>query len=69
MICILCYVLQMSHLLLDDSFAQLWHSLIQIHEVVTWNGFHFTGVPCQELICGISCLLNVIETISCVVQR
>ncbi len=23
----------------DDSFAHSWHSLSQIHEVVTWNGF------------------------------
>ena len=51
----------------DDSFT---HSLSQFHEMVTWNGyFHLTGVSCQEIICGISCLLNVFETISCVVQR
>lgn len=53
----------------DDSFAHSWHSLNQLHEVVTWNGFQLTGVPCQELISGMSCLLNVFETISCVVQR
>ena len=23
----------------DDSFAHSWHSLNQVHEVVTWNGF------------------------------
>ena len=25
-------------LCLDDSFAHSWHSLIQIHEVVLWQG-------------------------------
>ena len=30
----------------DDSFAHSWHSLSQIHEVVTWDGFQLTGVPC-----------------------
>ena len=49
---------------LDDSFAHSW-----LHEVVTWNGFQLTRVPCQESICGITSLLNVFETISCVVQR
>ena len=24
-----------------------WHSLCELHEVVTWNGFLFTGVPCR----------------------
>jgi hypothetical protein len=33
-------------LCLDDSFAHAWHSLNQLHEVVTWNGFQLTGVPC-----------------------
>lgn len=43
----------------DDSFAQFfWHSLGEIHEVVTWNDFQLTVVPCQELIFGISCILN-----------
>ena len=32
-------------LFLDDSFAQSWHSLNQLHEVVTWNAFKLTGVP------------------------
>jgi hypothetical protein len=31
---------------LDDSFAHSWHSLNQLHEVVTWNAFQLTGVPC-----------------------
>ena len=31
---------------LDDSFARSWHSLNQLHEVVTWNAFELTGVPC-----------------------
>jgi hypothetical protein len=31
---------------LDDSFAHAWHSLNQLHEVVTWNAFQLTGVPC-----------------------
>ena len=33
-------------LCLDDSFAQSCHSLNQLHEVVTWNAFQLTGVPC-----------------------
>ena len=33
-------------LCLDDSFAHAWHSLTQLHEVVTWNAFQLTGVPC-----------------------
>ena len=48
-----------------DTFEHCWHSLNQLHEVVTWNGFQLSGVPCLELISGISCL-NVFETISCV---
>ena len=32
-------------LFLDDSFALSWHSLNQLHEVVTWNAFQLTGVP------------------------
>lgn len=31
----------------DDSFANSWPSLNQLHEEVTWNVFHFAGVPCQ----------------------
>jgi hypothetical protein len=30
----------------DDSFAHSWHSLNQLHEVVTWNAYQLTGVPC-----------------------
>ena len=33
-------------LCLDDSFAHSWHSLNQLHDVVTWNAFQLTGVPC-----------------------
>ena len=33
-------------LCLDDSFAHSWHSFNQFHEVVTWNAFQLTGVPC-----------------------
>ena len=33
-------------LCLDDKFAHSWHSLNQLHEVVTWNAFQLTGVPC-----------------------
>ena len=54
-------------LCLDDSFANSWHSLNQLHEVVTWNAFQLTGVPCSQLFCGISFLLNAFEPISCVV--
>ncbi|CAJ0947471.1 unnamed protein product [Ranitomeya imitator] len=31
----------------DDCFADSQHSLDELQEVVTGNGFHFTGVPCQ----------------------
>jgi hypothetical protein len=33
-------------LCLDESFAHSWHSLNQLHEVITWNAFQLTGVPC-----------------------
>ena len=33
-------------LCLDSSFVHTWHSLNQLHEVVTWNAFQLTGVPC-----------------------
>ena len=33
-------------LCLEDSFAHSWHYLNQLHEVVTWNVFQLTGVPC-----------------------
>jgi hypothetical protein len=33
-------------LCLDDSFAHSWHSLNQLYELVTWNAFQLTGVPC-----------------------
>ena len=29
-----------------DSFAHSWHSLNQLHDVVTCNAFQLTGVPC-----------------------
>lgn len=48
-----------------------WHThgiSQQINEVVTWNGFQFQTVPCQELISAISCLLNVFQTITCLVD-
>jgi hypothetical protein len=32
-------------LCLDDSFAHTWHSLNQLHEVVTWNAFQLPSVP------------------------
>ena len=38
-------ILQISTLCLDDSFAHSWHSPNQLHEVLTWNAFQFTGVP------------------------
>jgi hypothetical protein len=31
---------------LDDKFAHSWHSLNQLHKVVTWNAFQLTGVLC-----------------------
>ena len=39
-------ILQSSHSYIDDSFAQAWQSINQLHEVVTWNAFQLTGVPC-----------------------
>ena len=39
-------ILQIATLFLDDSFAHAWHSLNQLPEVVTWNTFQLTGVPC-----------------------
>ena len=36
-------ILQSSHLLPK---LHCWHSLIQLHEVVTWNTYQLTGVPC-----------------------
>ena len=33
-------------LCLDDSFAHSWQSLNQLQEVVTWNTFQLTSVPC-----------------------
>ena len=57
-VAILCFV---------DSPADPWPSLSELHDLVTWNVFHFTDV--SGFICGISCLLNGVETISCVVQK
>ena len=37
---------RVASLCLDDSFAQSWHSLSQLHEIVTWNAFKLTGMPC-----------------------
>jgi hypothetical protein len=62
-------ILQSSHPCLDDSFANAWYSLNQLHEVVTWNAFQLTGVPCSKFICVLSFLLNAFEPISCVVTR
>jgi hypothetical protein len=42
---VICEILQ-KVATLDDSFAPSWHSLNQFHEVVTWNAFQLTGVPC-----------------------
>ena len=32
-------ILQIATICLDDIFAHSWHSLNQLHEVVTWNAF------------------------------
>jgi hypothetical protein len=37
---------QTATLSFDDSIAHSWHSPNQLHEVVTWNAFQLTGVPC-----------------------
>ena len=60
---------KLATLCLDDSFAHSWHSLNQLHEVVTWNAFQLTDVPCLKLICVVSFLLNVFQPISCIVTR
>ena len=39
-------ILQIATLCLDDSFAHSWHSLNQLHEVITCNAFQLTGVSC-----------------------
>ena len=39
--------LKVAPLCFVDSTANPWPSLNELHDVVTWNGFHFTGVPCQ----------------------
>ena len=39
-------ILQIATLCPDENFAHSWHSLNQLHEVVTWNAFQLTGVPC-----------------------
>ena len=39
--------LKVATLCFVDSAANPWPSLNELHDVVTWNGFHFTGVPCQ----------------------
>ena len=59
-------ILQIATLCFDDSFAHPWHSLNQLHEVVTWNAFQLTG---RRVNCGIYFLLNAVEPISCVVSR
>ena len=38
--------LKVATLCLDDSVAHSWRSLNQLHEVVTWNAFQLTVVPC-----------------------
>ena len=38
-------ILQIATLCIDYSFAHTWHSVNQLHEVVTWNAFQLTGVP------------------------
>jgi hypothetical protein len=40
------YLIFVTTLFLDDSFAHSWHSLNELHVVVTWNAFQLTGVPC-----------------------
>ena len=60
-------VLQIATLCIDDSFAQTWHSLNQLHEL---HEVHFNEQVCLvKLFCGISFLLNAFEPISCVLTR
>ena len=46
------FILAKATLCLDDSFAHSWHSLSQLHEVVTWNAFQLTCVPCSIHVCN-----------------
>ncbi|CDQ82576.1 unnamed protein product [Oncorhynchus mykiss] len=36
----------------SQSFAHSWHSLIQLHEVVTWNAFQLTDTSQHQLFRG-----------------
>ncbi|CAJ0945692.1 unnamed protein product [Ranitomeya imitator] len=44
---LLCRFFQVATFCFDDCFAHSWHSLDELQEVVTENGLHFSGVPCQ----------------------
>ena len=62
--------LKVATLCFIDSAANPWPSLNELHDVVTSSGFHLTGVPSSSgFNCGISCFLNGVGTISCVVQK
>lgn len=46
--------------------AHYWYHMNQlqvVNEVVPWNAFQLMEMPCQKLISGIFCLVNVFETI------
>ena len=43
------------------------HSRVFLCFYYVFHAFQLTGVPCKKLICGISFLLNAIESVSCVV--
>ena len=62
-------ILQITILRLDDSFAHSWHSLNQLHEVVTWNAFQLTGATSIKFIYGIDFLLKACQQIEgCAIQ-
>ena len=60
---------------LDDSFAHTWHSLNQLHEIVTWNAFqtvlkefpHILSIPTPfAVVTDNVCSLKYIEQCLCV---
>src|SRR4029434_2011268 len=49
----------------DDSFAHSWHSLKQLHEVVTWNGFPTVLEEFPDVLstCWLLCLHSAVQFI------
>lgn len=43
---------------LDESFAQYWHCVISLNDVITWNLLKLACMFFQKIIIGISCCFN-----------